>query len=105
MYKPEIADHAAPAMLWQRSALVGGPRADYLPTRDTWGPIVIPADRYFMLGDSRDDSLDSRTWGLLERWRFEGRVVFRHFSYNRDSYRPFPFIREIRWNRIGTRLK
>lgn len=58
-----------------------------------------------MLGDSRDDSLDSRTWGLLERWRFEGRVVFRHFSYNRDSYRPFPFIREIRWNRMGTRPK
>ena len=58
-----------------------------------------------MLGDSRDDSLDSRTWGLLERWRFEGRVTFHFFSYNRDSHRPFPFIREIRWNRIGTRPK
>ncbi len=94
---------AVAAMLWQQEILVGGPRGDYLPTRDTWGPLAIPDGRYFMLGDHRDESLDSRTWGLLERWRFEGRIIVRYFSYNRDSYRPFPFIREIRWSRIGTR--
>lgn len=96
------SDLSAAPMLWQQEILVGGPRENYRPTRDTWGPLVIPGDRYFMLGDNRDESLDSRTWGLLERWRFEGRVIVRYFSYNRDSYRPFPFIREIRWNRIGT---
>ncbi len=64
---------------------------------------LIPDGRYLMLGDHRDESLDSRTWGLLERWRFEGRIIVRYFSYNRDSYRPFPFIREIRWSQIGTR--
>ena len=96
-------DYSAAAMLWQQEILVGGPRGDYLPTRDTWGPLAIPDGRYFMLGDHRDESLDSRTWGLLERWRFEGRIIVRYFSYNRDSYRPFPFIREIRWSRIGSR--
>ena len=90
-------------MLWQRQIVIGGPREDYLPTRDNWGPLVIPAGRYFMLGDNRDNSIDSRIWGLLERWRFEGRIIVRYFSYNRDSYRAFPFIREIRWDRIGTR--
>ena len=98
-------DFHSPSMLWQRGILLASPRNGYLPTRDTWGPLVVPPDRYFMLGDHRDESLDSRMWGTLERWRFEGRVVLRFFSYNRDSYKPFPFIREIRWDRIGTRLR
>ena len=92
-----------PAMLWQQEILLGGPRDDYVPTRDTWGPLVIPKGHYFMLGDNRNESLDSRIWGVLERWRIRGRVVVIYFSFNRDSYRPFPFIREIRLGRIGQR--
>ena len=88
-------------MLWQREFLVGGPRDDYTPTRDNWGPIAVPPGHYFMLGDNRDSSLDSRYWGLLEGWRFEGRAVAIYFSYNRGSTRPFPWIREIRGSRIG----
>lgn len=97
-------DHSDRAMLWQQDYLPGGPRDDYMPSRDTWGPIVIPPDRYFMLGDNRDSSLDGRTWGLLERWRLEGRVWAVYFSYNRGSFQPFPWIREIRWSRIGDRV-
>ncbi len=58
-----------------------------------------------MLGDNRDTSLDGRTWGLLERWRFEGRVSAIYFSYNRGSFRPFPWVREVRWSRIGDRVR
>jgi signal peptidase I len=54
-----------------------------------------------MMGDNRETSLDSRYWGLLEGWRLEGRVVFTYFSYDRDSFRPFPWLREIRWDRIA----
>lgn len=93
-------DNADPAMMWQQQILLGGPRDDYWPTRDNWGPLVVPPERYFMLGDNRDSSLDARVWGLIERWRFEGRVVGIYFSYNRDSMRPFPWIREVRWGRI-----
>ena len=78
---------------------------DYRPTWDNWGPLAIPADRYFMLGDNRDDSIDSRLWGFLEGWRFRGRVAFIYFSYDRDSYRPFPWITEIRGSRIGNRVR
>jgi signal peptidase I len=98
----EAADEVHPWMTWQRDYLPGGvdPRT-YAPTRDNWGPIVVPEDHYFMLGDNREHSLDSRYWGLLEGWRLEGRAVFTYYSYNKDSYRPFPALREVRWNRIG----
>jgi signal peptidase I len=96
-----VPDETHPWMEWQKSYLAASvdPRA-YSPTRDTWGPIVLPEDRYFMLGDNREQSLDSRYWGLLEGWRLEGRAVFTYFSYNKGSYRPFPWVREIRWGRI-----
>jgi signal peptidase I len=97
-----VPDGPAPEMSWQRDHVLAGvdPRA-YSPTRDNWGPLVIPGDRYFMLGDNREASYDSRYWGLLEGWRLEGRAVFKYYSYNKGSYRPFPWIREVRWGRIG----
>ncbi len=99
-------DDRHPWMEWQKDHLVGDMDPEsYRPTRDNWGPIVIPEDRYFMLGDNRDRSLDSRYWGLLERWRLEGRAVFIYFSYNKGSYRPFPWLREVRWGRVGDLIR
>ena len=102
----DVGDEVHPWMDWQKDFLAPGvDRAGYRPTRDNWGPIVIPAEHYFMLGDNRETSLDSRYWGLLERWRLEGRAVFIYFSYNKDSERPFSFVREIRFDRIGSSIK
>ena len=98
-------DDQHPDMSWQHAHLVGGSTEDYRPTWDNWGPLAVPPDHYFMLGDNRDDSLDSRSWGLLEGWRFKGRVAFIYFSYDRDSFRPFPWITEVRGSRIGDRVR
>lgn len=98
-------DAFSPDMLWQRAHLAAGAPEEYRPTRDRWGPLVVPEGRYFMLGDNRDSSLDSRFWGFLEGWRFEGRAVAIYFSYNKDSFRPFPWVREIRASRIGMRVR
>ena len=87
-------------MLWQVEFLLPEvDRAAYRPSRDNWGPMVVPADHYFMLGDNRDTSLDSRYWGMLASWRLEGRAVFKYFSYERGTV-PFAFLRRIRWKEI-----
>ncbi len=99
----DVPDETHPWMAWQRDYLAPGvDRDSYVPTRDNWGPLVLPPDRYLMLGDNRETSLDSRYWGLLEGWRLEGRAVFIYYSYNKGSYRPFPWLREVRWGRIGS---
>jgi signal peptidase I len=99
-------DHEHPMMAWQRSYLAETvDPASYRPTRDAWGPLVIPEDRYFMLGDNRDFSLDSRYWGLIEGWRLEGKAMFFYFSYDRDSPASLSWIREVRWDRIGRRIR
>ena len=104
--REHFQDRFDPIMRWQEDYLHPSVDAEsYAPSRDTWGPLVIPDDRYLMLGDNRQSSYDSRYWGLLEGWRFEGRVLRIYFSYNRDSYRPFAGIREIRWSRIGDAIR
>ncbi|MCA9739335.1 MAG: signal peptidase I [Gemmatimonadetes bacterium] len=99
-------DDSHPWMRWQLDYLAPGvDRNAYRPTRDTWGPIVVPEDRYFMLGDNRDRSLDSRYWGLLEGWRLEGRASRIYYSYDKQSLKPFRFFREVRAGRIGAQVR
>jgi len=99
-------DDEHPWMRWQLNHLAPGVDRDgYAPTRDNWGPLVVPEGNYFMLGDNRDFSLDSRYWGLVEDWRVEGKAMFFYFSYDRDSPAPLSFLREVRWDRIGRRIR
>ena len=94
-------DQEDPLMVWQNGHLLGTvDRAAYRPTRDNWGPLVVPDGHYFMLGDNRDSSLDSRYWGPLAQWRVEGRAVLIYFSYDGESVKPFPWVRDIRGSRI-----
>lgn len=95
-------DVYAPSMYWQcdhrPEQLKQG---DCRPTRDNWGPIVVPAERFMMLGDNRDDSEDSRYWGFVERSAIKGKPLFIYYSYDSSTLRPFPWITQIRWGRIG----
>jgi signal peptidase I len=45
-----------------------------LSPRDTYGPVTVPADNFFMMGDNRDYSADSRFWGFLPRKLIKGKA-------------------------------
>ena len=92
---------------WQLKALVAGvDPAMYHPTRDNWGPLVVPAGHYMLLGDNRDQSLDSRYMGFIPRDVIRGKAMFIYFSINQQADRPFPhFLTAARWDRIGTVIR
>lgn len=99
-------DTTHPAMLWQLDYLAGNvDRGEYRPTRDNWGPIVVPEDRFFVLGDNRDESLDSRYWGLVEEPSVKGKAAVLYFSYDGNALSPVPYVNGVRWSRIGERLR
>jgi signal peptidase I len=64
--------------------------------RDNFGPLKIPEGHYFMMGDNRDRSYDSRFWGLVDRNEIEGRAMFIYWSWDSDGSSILP----VRWNRF-----
>jgi len=96
-------DVFAPSMLWQRDFLAPGvDPTTYRPSRDNWGPIVVPPGHYFVLGDNRDDSEDSRYWGFVDEAAIKGRPLFIYYSFDPKTMQPFAWLTGIRWDRIGS---
>jgi len=96
------ADVYAPRMIWQRKFLADPhDTLHYRPTRDNWGPLVVPPHEYFVLGDNRDDSEDSRYWGWVKASTIEGRPLFVYYSFNPQGPSALPWLTAIRWGRIG----
>ena len=92
----DIADEA---FAWQRSRLAAGAdSASYRPTYGTWGPLVLGADEYFVLGDDQGNSLDSRHRGIVPRAALAGRPVWVYFSSD-------PETGAVRWRRVGYRIE
>jgi signal peptidase I len=78
---------------WQVRYYIGRDAARYHPTTHDWGPVVVPPGQYFVMGDNRDESYDSRFWGFLPRSHIVGRPVIIYLSVASDPWR-------LRWNRI-----
>ena len=56
--------------------------------RDTFGPITVPANSYFVMGDNRDRSYDSRFWKFVKRDQIKGLAFIKYWSWDREKLRP-----------------
>jgi signal peptidase I len=104
-YTPDrpMAETGPHNFAWHRLALPPGMSAGgYRPTRDSWGPLVVPPDHYLMLGDDRDESVDSRYTGFVPRSEIRGRVYLVHYSGEVGARGSFP---DPRWARIGNLVR
>ncbi|MFW9604009.1 MAG: signal peptidase I [Trichlorobacter sp.] len=64
--------------------------------RDTFGPITVPANAYFVMGDNRDRSYDSRFWKFVRRDQLKGLAFIKYWSIDGPWYKF-----NIRWRNIG----
>jgi signal peptidase I len=87
---------------WQLPHLLGD-TAGYAPDVGAWGPLVVPPDSLFLLGDNREHSYDSRYWGLVARTAVRGTPWFIYYSYDPTSWQRFRVFTTLRWERLFTR--
>jgi signal peptidase I len=72
-------------------------RSGDLDHRDNFGPVTVPEDSLFVMGDNRDNSWDSRFWGFVKLNAVRGEALIIHWSWKQKKF-------GVRWNRIGNLL-
>jgi len=88
------AQHTSPRIVERSFPMSKWPPHDFDPrARDSLGPITVPEDAYFVMGDNRDESYDSRFWGFVQEEAILGQAWIIYWSWEG--------ITNIRWGRIG----
>jgi signal peptidase I len=67
-------------------------------SRDNFGPVIVPANAVFVLGDNRDWSNDSRFWGFVDLKDIRGKAIKIYWSWDSDNG-------SVRWDRIGMMIR
>lgn len=79
--------YLTPQAVYKDGSLTAGPR-------DNMEPVTVPPDSYFVMGDNRDRSYDSRFWRFVDRHAIKGLAFIKYWSWDSDKFMP-------RWGRIG----
>lgn len=69
--------------------------------RDNFGPVTVPDESYFVMGDNRDQSLDSRFWGYVRANKIKGKAFRIYWSWNGQGDWP----QWVRWDRLGKAIR
>ena len=70
----------------------------HIQPRDNFGPVTVPEDSLFVMGDNRDRSADSRFWGFVRLNQVKGKAFLIYWSWG-------GFMRDIKWRRIGKLIR
>jgi signal peptidase I len=99
---PADPDQSDDDFRWQNAYLVGGASIEnYHPSRNNWGPLIVPPHDYFVLGDNRDNSSDSRYWGFVADSLVRGQPIVVYYSYAPDTGDRLDWLTRLRWKRFG----
>jgi len=74
-----------------------------LPGRDYFGPVTVPEDSLFVMGDNRDNSHDSRFWGFVKLKAIKGKAFIIYWSWDGENQNSI--LDYVRWGRMGQLLK
>jgi signal peptidase I len=71
---------------------------------DDYGPVTVPAGQYFMMGDNRDNSEDSRYWGFMPESYVKGQALFIYFSFAENGSLS-GLLSDVQWSRLLNRVR